>query len=208
MKPVPRKSTKKMQRKIMNSHAEPEPPKTGSPTDAVGAAGNVDKIREILFGSQMKDYDTRFLRLEESLVSQTVEIRESTKRRLDGLEKYLKDELEALQSRLKSEREDRSTAIKQLSREAKDLGDALHAKLRELEDHGSESERRIREQILQQSKQLLEEIQGRQAEVTSLIERRAQDLASSKTDRAMLAALLTEVAMRLTDEFHIPGAEG
>ena len=194
--------------KIMNSHPEPEPAKTASPADAVGAGGNVDKIRDILFGSHIKDYETRFGRLEESLVSQTVELRESTKRRLDGLETYLKDELEALQSRLKSEREDRSTAVKQLSREVKELGDALHTKLREIEDHGSESDRRVREQILQQSKQLLAEIQARQAEVTSLVERRSQDLASTKTDRAMLAALLTEVAMRLNDEFHIPGSEG
>ena len=32
-----------------------------------GGAGNVDKIRDILFGNQMRDYEARFSRLEESL---------------------------------------------------------------------------------------------------------------------------------------------
>ena len=58
------------------------------------------------------------------------------------------------------------------------------------------------------SKELLDEIQKRQAELGALLDRRVQDLSSTKTDRAMLAALFTEVAMRLNDEFHIPGSEG
>ena len=33
-------------------------------------AGNVDKIRDILFGSQMRDYETRFARLEETLAKE------------------------------------------------------------------------------------------------------------------------------------------
>ena len=109
--------------KVPNSNAGPEQSKTGAPAEAGATAGNVDKIRDILFGSQMKDYETRFGRLEETLLSQTAELRENTKKRLDGLETYFKKELEALQSRMKSEREERSEAVKQLSRETKDLGD-------------------------------------------------------------------------------------
>ena len=43
--------------------------------------GNVDKIRDILFGSQMRDYETRFARLEETLSKEASELRESTRRR-------------------------------------------------------------------------------------------------------------------------------
>src|SRR5947209_6262346 len=42
-----------------------------------GGAGNVDKIRDILFGTQMRDYDSRFARLEETLVKENAEIRET-----------------------------------------------------------------------------------------------------------------------------------
>lgn len=204
----PRKESTMQPGKVSNNAVPADPPKSGASVETGAAAGNVDKIRDILFGSQMKDYETRFSRLEETLLSQTAELRESTKKRLDGLETYLKKELEALQSRLKTERDERSETVKQVAREVKDLGEALSRKLREIEDHSSESERGLREQILQQSKDLLEEIQARHTELSSLVDRRIQDLSTSKTDRAMLGALLTEMAMRLTDEFHLPGTEG
>jgi hypothetical protein len=180
---------------------------TGSAGETAGA-GNVDKIRDILFGSQMKDYDTRFRRLEESLLNQTAEIRETSRRRADAFESYVKRELEALQSRLKAERDERSESIKLQSRELHDLGETLQQKLRDMEDRSSENDRGLREQLLQQSKDLLDEMRARQNEMASLVERRSEDLNASKTDRAMLAALFTEVAMRLNDEFKIPGTEG
>ena len=38
--------------------------------------GNVDKIRDILFGSQMRDYDKKFARIEERLLKETADLRE------------------------------------------------------------------------------------------------------------------------------------
>ena len=42
-------------------------------------AGNVDKIREILFGGQMRAYDRRFTRLEERLAKESADLREEAK---------------------------------------------------------------------------------------------------------------------------------
>src|SRR5262245_5515000 len=78
--------------------------------------GNVDKIRDILFGSQMRDYEIRFARLEETVVKETSELRDSSRRRFDQLEQYIKREFETLESRLKAEREERSDAGNQHSR--------------------------------------------------------------------------------------------
>src|SRR5438067_8037722 len=36
--------------------------------------GNVDKIREILFGSQIREYESRFARLEERLVDELADL--------------------------------------------------------------------------------------------------------------------------------------
>jgi hypothetical protein len=197
-----------MEKATTNSNrAAVDQPKGTAPVETAGA-GNVDKIRDILFGSQMKDYDTRFRRLEESLLSQTADIRETAKRRIDTFEAYVKQELEALDTRLRTEREERLEAVKQQSRELKDLAETLQHKLRELEDRSAEGNRSLREQILQQSKDLVEEMRVRQNEMTALVERRSDDLANAKTDRSMLAALFTEAAMRLNDEFRIPGVEG
>ena len=100
--------------------------------------GNVEKIRDILFGSQMRDYDTRFARLEEAVAKETSEIRETSRRRFDQLEQYIKHEFEALNARMKAEREERSDAGHQHSRELKELGETLGRRLRELDDRGSD----------------------------------------------------------------------
>ena len=46
---------------------------------------NVDKIRDILFGSNMREYEKRFARLEERLTKSSDALREDLKKRFDSL---------------------------------------------------------------------------------------------------------------------------
>ena len=172
-----------------------------------GGAGNVDKIRDILFGSQMRDYESRFARLEETLIKETLEIRETNRRRFEQLESYIKNEFETVQSRLKAERDERSDGASQLSRELKDLNDSLSRRIRDLDDRETDVERRLRSDLLQQARDLTDEIRTRHDEIASLLEKRVSELRDGKTDRAALASLFNEVALRLSDQFQIPGAE-
>jgi gas vesicle protein len=172
-----------------------------------GGAGNVDKIRDILFGSQMRDYEARFSRLEETLVKETMEIRETNRRRFDQLEAYIKREFETIQVRFKAERDERLDATSQQSRELKDLGDSLSRRIRDLDDRSSSVERDLRSQLMQQARDLTEEIRASHDELANLLEKRFRDLSDGKTDRAALATLFTEVALRLSDQFRIPGSE-
>jgi len=172
-----------------------------------GGAGNVDKIRDILFGSQMRDYESRFARLEETLIKETLEIRDTNKRRFDQLESFVKSELEALQNRLKAERDERSDKDTQQSRELKETADAISRRLRDLDDRETDSERKLRNDLLQQARDLNDEIRARHEDMSSLLDKRVTELRDSKTDRAALASMFSEVALRLSDQFQIPGSE-
>lgn len=189
------------------SQEDPKANAKAAPAANPPEGGNVDKIRDILFGSQMRDYEQRFLRLEETLLKEAAELRESTRKRFDQLESHLKKELETLQNKLKNEREDRTAESKQLGRDLKDAADSLEKKIRELEDQTGDAASSLRQSLLDQSNSLTDEMKRRQDEAIALLERRFQELRNSKTDRASLAAMLTEVAMRLNDEFRIPGSE-
>lgn len=171
------------------------------------AGGNIDKIRDILFGANMRDYEARFARLEETLVKEAADLRESSRRRFETLENYVKKEFESLQTRMKTEREERSDAASLHTRELKEIADSLAKRIRELDDQGATVASSLRQEILNQAHNLMDELRARHAEITSLLERRVQELQHGKTDRAALASLLTEVAMRINNEFHIPGAE-
>jgi len=170
-------------------------PKPRAAAEQAGA-GNVEKIRDILFGPQMRDYEHRFARLEETLMKESADLRESTRKRFDALETYIRKEFEALESRLKSERDERGN-----------LGDVLVKRIGELHDQTSAAQRDLRGAILEQSKDLREEMERRHLEISATLERRFQELRKDKTDRAALAALFNEVALRLSDEFHVPGMD-
>jgi hypothetical protein len=172
-----------------------------------GGAGNVDKIRDILFGSQMRDYESRFARLEETLIKETLEIRETNRKRFDQLESYIKREFETVQTRLKAERDERSDGASQQSRELKELSESLTRRIRDLDDRETNVERELRSDLLQQARDLTDEVRARHDEMATLLEKRVTELRDGKTDRATLASLFTEVAMRLSDQFQIPGSE-
>jgi phage host-nuclease inhibitor protein Gam len=172
-----------------------------------GGGGNVDKIRDILFGSQMRDYESRFARLEETLVRENSEIRETNRRRFEQLESFIKKEFESLQARLKIERDERLDGATQHSRELKDLNDTLSRRIRDLDDRSSGVERELRGQLMDQARQLTDEIRATQDQIVSVLEKRYHELKDGKTDRAALATLFTEVALRLSDQFLIPGSE-
>jgi len=190
---------------------EPEVPKPGpsaasSPTTApeTSGPGNVQKIRDILFGSQMRDYEARFARLEETLAKESADLRQDTRRRFDALEGFVKAELDKLGGRIRSERDERGDSHSQISRDLREAADMLLRKIREVEDRAAEAQRDIRQEILQQSKELNNEIHSRHQTISATVDKRVQELRKDKTDRASLATLLTEMAMRLNDEFHIP----
>ncbi len=164
------------------------------------SGASVDKIRDILFGSQIKNYEARFARLEENLVRETVELKDTMRRRFESLEGFFKSETEALAARLKAEREERSSALHSLEQELKSIHDALGRKIHELDASTAESDSALRKELMAESRKLLEEIDQRHDSLRSLLERRVGELRHQKTDRALLSALLAEIAAQIGDD--------
>jgi hypothetical protein len=179
------------------------PPAAG----AEGGAGSLDKVREILFGSQARDYEKRFTRLEERLIKESVDLKDEMRNRMESLETFIKKEIDALSDKLKSEHNDRKEANSEFARELKDLTKSFDKKTGQIDDQISKNQREVREQILEQSKKLSDEIRQKHEDLLAALERESQELRYDKTDRAALAAMFTELAMRLYNEFYIPGSE-
>ncbi len=170
-------------------------------------SGNVDKIREILFGGQMRDYNKRFARLEERLLKESTDLRESTKRSLEGLEAYVRQEFQSLSNRLQAEQKTREGSVENVSRELHETAKTLDSKLAHFDSQTTQAQSDLRHQLLEQSKGLSEEIRRKSDELSALLDREVKDLNHGKTDRAALAALFTELALRLNNDFKIPGQD-
>src|SRR5271155_6246436 len=87
------KNGKKRGRKMASS-AQAKLPNPSNKENPEGA--NVDKIRDILFGSQMRDYEKRFVRLEDTVTKALDTLREDMTKRFDTLSNYMKEEVDSL----------------------------------------------------------------------------------------------------------------
>lgn len=165
---------------------------------------SLEKIREILFGVQMRDVDRRFAKLEERLVKETGDLRDDLRKRLAALEQYIKSEVESLSSRLRAEHERRTDVAAEISRHVDSVASTFTRKTASLDEHLERAQRELRQQLLDQHQRLSDDLDRRAKDVMAALARESQGLRKDKADRAGLAALLTEMAMRLNSEFAFP----
>lgn len=165
---------------------------------------NVDKIRDILFGSNMREYEKRFARLEERLTKSSDALRDDLKKRFDTLESYVREEMDSNNQRLRLEKTERTESLKELTRETRDSSKSLEKKLSQLEEQLTSAQSDLRTRILDQSKALSNQIQKVKDEIEAALEHEAETLRNDKTDRAQLADLFAELSLRLKDELELP----
>ena len=166
----------------------------------IESGASVDKIRDILFGPQIKNYEARFVRLEETLARENGQIKDMMARRFESLETYIKKETEALASRLKAEREERNETAKEIARDLKSAADALTKKINELDNKTADAQSELRKDMLAETRKLMDELRKRSDDLTALLERRANELRADKADRSLIAALFADMAMQISGE--------
>ncbi len=178
------------------SEVEAQPPASESPGDGQ----SVDRIRDIIFGPQMRDYEHRFQSLEAKLLREADELRKHVDQRFEALEKKMSEELASLSNHLEEERKGRSQADAGIVEELRSINEALQ---RRMEDQGGETQTsfgQLKAQLAENTSQLSKEIAAQSAALTKRLNQEVDDLRSAKTDRATLAALLEQIAAKLQSD--------
>ena len=188
-----------------SSPVTPEFAENPGPMGADAGAASLDKVRDILFGPQARDYERRLIRLEERLVKETTELREDVRKRLEVLEGFIRRESESLADRLTRERDERVAAANDLSRDIKDVSRTHEQAAAAFDERLARDQREVRQQMLDQYNRLSEALREKTDDLVATIAREAHELRNEKASRAVLASLLTEMAMRLNHEFRLPG---
>lgn len=168
---------------------------------------SLDKVRDLLFGVQMRENDRKLARLEERITKETSDLRDEFRKRLSAIEALVQREVDSLSDRLKAEQDNRTTAARDLSRELGETSQTFEKKTAQLDDQIARGLRDARQQLHEQEQRLVEELRLRADEILTRLARESQELRSDKADRAGLAALFTEMAMRLNDQFRLPSPE-
>jgi predicted RNase H-like nuclease (RuvC/YqgF family) len=180
---------------------------TKKPATDGAADRNVDQIRDILFGGQMRDYERRFQELNQRLEAELARLREAQDKRLAHIDKRVDDQLEKIGKLLRQEIQDRNRSIddlesrlQQASRTARgEVAVSLDAQAQEL----AGTDERLRGVLADVQKAM----HARAGEADTALTRLSAELRGEKVGREDLAALLTEFALRLKGDFDLPSAK-
>ena len=166
--------------------------------------GNVDQIREILFGGQLRDFDRRFSDLEDKLRRDLERARTDLLKRGDNLETLIRDQTEALNQQIKrlegDFRKHQGTTADQLKR----LDDAIRAELDAADAKQEDALKVLRERLLKLSNEAADALQQQSEEFSQSLTTATESLRESKVAREELAGFLTEMALRLNRDFDLP----
>ncbi len=166
--------------------------------------GNVDKIRDILFGSQMRDFEQRLEATEKRLLQAIEKLGKDVERRVERLDKYARREVEKLSEQIKAERKDRVAESRKGSGELTRLADQFEAGFVEVDEQLAAESRSLRNTLLDQAEELTAQIGETQAQLLGALEKETGAMRDGMLAREEMAALLTEVAMRLNKDFKLP----
>ena len=158
---------------------------------------SLDKVRDILFGGQMRAVEGRLQSMEERFREEHDAIRSEFGKQAESLDALIRSEVQVLTDRLAAERTRRAEELKSLSAEIKDAIRALEKRHLKLEQDGNMADAALRDQLLAQSTDAAAELARLGERLSAELDRSHQELRSTKTDRSTLAALLTDVAARL-----------
>lgn len=184
-----------------------DPQNPDQPNGAIDESQNVDRIRNILFGSQMRDYDGRFQKLEERLGRDAAEVRGDLQKRLEALEAFMKGEVESMTNRVRAENTERNQALGKLAHDLGETARGLELKINNLDNQAAKDIRDLRQQLLDQSKALSTEIREKHDQMSAGLAQEAEQIRGAMTGREALAEMLSEVSLRLKNEFKVPGAQ-
>jgi hypothetical protein len=159
---------------------------------------SLDKVRDILFGSQMRAVETRLQGLEERLRREHEAIKTDFSKQVESLDGFIRSEVQIVTERLGAERTKRTEELKALAAEIKEAIRALEKRHVKLEEATNMADAGLRDQLLMQSKSAATELAKLGERLAAELARSHQELKSTKTDRAALSSLFSELATRVS----------
>jgi len=159
-------------------------PVNGS-TPAEPAPESLDKVRDILFGGQMRAVESRLQAAETRLLRGQETLRADLSKQIAQLESTLQKEAQGLAERLAAERTRRTEDLKALEASFKEALRTLEKRHSKLEEAAGMADAELREGLLQ---------------LTAEFTRAVQELRSQKSDTSAIAALFADMASRLSGD--------
>lgn len=166
--------------------------------------GNIDQIRDIIFGAQIREYETRFGKLESDISLLQQEMRSHVEQIKVSFAAELKAGFDSLDKKLKlfNLNNEEETADLRLSVDR--LNRKFSHSVQSLDEELDSQTKSIREDLSQTKVQLEEEVLALKDLVLEEIEQRFSNLRQNKISKDDMAETLFALGMRLKEKEFIP----
>jgi len=160
-------------------------------------ANNVDQIRDIIFGSQIKDFEEKFKSLEKSMQMMEDSIKKTFNEAHTKLQRETERSLEALEKKI----DNLSSTTQRERAKLKDLIDTtdetLQMQLGNQKDEFATKLRILKENVTDEQNKLVDNMNTMKREIENLLKTNLENLADDKLSRDSMAQMLLEVAMKI-----------
>jgi F0F1-type ATP synthase membrane subunit b/b' len=166
--------------------------------------GNVDQIRDIIFGAQTRDYDNRFAKMESDISKLQQEIRSSMEQLKTSFSVELKVAVETLDKKLKSLTLNTQEESVDLRLSFDRLNRKFSSSIQTLDEALDTQTNSIREELTESKKLFQEDITTLRNLILEELETRFSDLKENKVSRDDMAETLFALGMKIKGTELIP----
>lgn len=184
-----------MDKKITRKKASVKPDRDTSADNP--DINNVDKIRDLLVGNQLRDFDDKLEQLEEQISGDLASIRQENALQMESLKTFIESEIDILASKLAGEEKSRITDMDELQAELQKTAKKMDEKFTQTGKSLDSQSRDINQKILKQSQDFTTEMNAQIEQTRKRMDTYKQQLSSSKVDRSGLAEMLNTLALQI-----------
>lgn len=159
---------------------------------------SLDKVRDILFGGQMRAVEARLQGLEARLLQAQENLRTEFTKQIDSLDGVVQKEVQTLTDKLAAERSKRIEELKALASELKEVLREHEQRHVRLEAGMNTADAELREGILRHSQAVATDLSRLTERFSSELQRAESELKDDKASRSTLATLFTDLAARIS----------
>lgn len=156
-------------------------------------SGNVEQIREILFGGHIRAFDERFELVESRLSRESATLQKTIEKRLAELERMLAEYRENASDQLGAESNNRDIALNKVELAIASTRMDAENQMAQLQDHFSSEIAATRAELQAVHKELSKALE----KADKAQDKRAEKLEFDKVDRKELAKFLSDMAQKI-----------
>ena len=165
---------------------------------------NLDKVRDILFGGQMRAVESRLKRIEDRLRREHEALRTDMEKQIQALEKQTRKDTDGLAEKLNGEQAKRGEDIKGVNAALRDTARSLEKRLAKLDESSNAADAEIRSQLLEHMEATAAQLRELTERFTADLQTVATELRAEKVDIASMVELFSDMAVRLSEDLQAP----